>query len=81
MAKPPTAARRLPFEGAMVIYVDPHMGDTYPAVVTHVIPASVVPMSVLLTSFPRGASPYPVKGPVAFDPAGPRNTWHWPRET
>jgi hypothetical protein len=38
-------------------------------------------MSVLLTSFPRGASPYPVKGPVAFDPAGPRNTWHWPRET
>ena len=79
MAKSLTAPRA-PFDGAVVIYVDAHMGDTYPAVVTRV---SAVPPQVMLTAFQPGATPFPVRGLVSFDPNTPpaRGTWHWPKET
>jgi hypothetical protein len=76
-AKVPT--HRAPFDGALVIYVDAHMGDTYPAIVTRV---SAAPPQVMLTAFQPGATPFPIRGLVPFDPAAPpaRGTWHWPKE-
>jgi hypothetical protein len=64
-----------PKQGDVVLYVDPHMGDVYPGIVTKVLAEG----KVLLTALPPGITPYPVSTVVEYAPvARPpvRNTWH-----
>ena len=77
-AKAPTP--REPYVGAIVLYVDLHMGDIYPAIITRVRPPGGPP-DVFLTAFGVNASPFPVRGLIPFDPTGTtRGSWHWGRE-
>ncbi len=72
---------RSPYVGAIVLYVDPGMGDSYPAIVTAVLGSEG---NVNLTAFQPGTTPYAIRSVVGFHETGqPRphwGTWHWSKE-
>lgn len=73
-AKDPSEAPRQPFLGAVVLFIDPHMGDTYPGIVTRVLTEG----RVALTVFQPGTAAYPAPHIVEFDPTmKAKGTWHW----
>lgn len=48
--------------GDIVLYVDPHMGDVYPAIVTRVLPG----LRVSLTAFQPATTPFAVRASVEY---------------
>jgi hypothetical protein len=74
MADLPTFAP--PYVGALVLIVDPDMGDSYPGLVTRVLNADKG--RVNLTAFPPGVTPYPVRLVMEFNAdVTVKGTWHW----
>ncbi len=64
-----------PYLGAIVTYVDPHMGDKYPGIVTRVLNDEGL---VNLTVFMPGNTPHPAPQASPRDPEGKvRGSWHW----
>lgn len=68
-------SRRVPYVGALVLYVDPGMGDIYPALVIRVHNADVG--RVTLTTFPPRIAPFPARELVMRDHNKAKGTWHW----
>lgn len=73
--------RRPPHIGAIVLFVDPDMGDIYPAIVTRVL--SEEARRVVLTVFQPGNTPFPARVPAELNAVikpPVKGTWHWPEE-
>lgn len=48
--------------GDTVLYVDPHMGDSYPAIVTRIVAGT----RVMLSALPPNVTPFAVRGTVEY---------------
>jgi hypothetical protein len=69
---------RPPYMGAIVLYVDPGMGDVAPAIVNTVFRTG---NAVGVTVFQPGMTPFPTRGAVSFNvDRKTKGTWHWPIE-
>lgn len=64
---------KVPRQGDIVLYVDPGMGDTSPAIVTTALHEN----RVYLTVFQPGTAPFPVRNVVLYDGDKAKGTWHW----
>lgn len=76
MAKTPSLDKetRVPKLGDTVLYLDPSMGDVYPAMVVKVLSDG----RALLTAFQPGTTPFPVRMAVEQDlTKTKKGTWHF----